>query len=382
MPPRSVLPTIWFERNEALRLRMGPDRCFPPPARLIAEAEDLRRAIDRGEIVWPPEDGGSRPAGHRRVAFSILSLLGFSRLPSVAVFLDRVGELTSGMSARAARSVKANTLIAMYNTTLWKHYGRRVYVLDPVTCELLARTPLPGIPFGDVPLPVPAFYVVLPRGWMTFRPATDDGEQIVEGVTVVVDDVVDSAGLERLMTLQINGDSGRDDPLADGSTPMTVGAWRTTPLDQVLREALVTGPREGDRERGERLQRVILGLLLYLHAEHPLVEVVRPRIRDIGAIRNPAKRRKAEEANARASRLTCFYVGGERPEYAAVLDQPGPGRGLDHQVWVSGHWKQQPYGPRASLRRPLWIRPYLKGPDMAESAKLRVGIVRRAGPRT
>lgn len=40
---------------------------------------------------------------------------------------------------------------------------------------------------------------------------------------------------------------------------------------------------------------------------------------------------------------------------------------LNHQIVVSGHWKNQPYGPRESgLRRPQYIRPYIKGPDGAK----------------
>lgn len=29
---------------------------------------------------------------------------------------------------------------------------------------------------------------------------------------------------------------------------------------------------------------------------------------------------------------------------------------------VRGHWRQQPYGPQRSLRRPVWINPHIKGP--------------------
>ena len=35
---------------------------------------------------------------------------------------------------------------------------------------------------------------------------------------------------------------------------------------------------------------------------------------------------------------------------------------------VRGHWRQQPYGPQRSLRRPVWINPHLKGPQGAPLA--------------
>jgi hypothetical protein len=38
----------------------------------------------------------------------------------------------------------------------------------------------------------------------------------------------------------------------------------------------------------------------------------------------------------------------------------------DQFRWVvSGHWRNQPFGPKNLLRRPVYIDPYLKGPDGA-----------------
>jgi hypothetical protein len=33
------------------------------------------------------------------------------------------------------------------------------------------------------------------------------------------------------------------------------------------------------------------------------------------------------------------------------------------RFWVTGHWRNQPYGPGRALRRPVYIHPFLKGPD-------------------
>jgi hypothetical protein len=35
---------------------------------------------------------------------------------------------------------------------------------------------------------------------------------------------------------------------------------------------------------------------------------------------------------------------------------------------VRGHWRQQPYGPQRTLRRPVWINPHVKGPADAPLA--------------
>ncbi len=58
-------------------------------------------------------------------------------------------------------------------------------------------------------------------------------------------------------------------------------------------------------------------------------------------------------------------VSVHRPPHEYRPPREGQGKWqLDHQVMVSGHWKNQPYGPRdAGLRKPQYIRPYIKGPD-------------------
>jgi hypothetical protein len=35
------------------------------------------------------------------------------------------------------------------------------------------------------------------------------------------------------------------------------------------------------------------------------------------------------------------------------------------RVWVTGHWRNQPYELRRALRRPTYIHPFLRGPEDA-----------------
>ncbi|MBQ0906768.1 hypothetical protein [Micromonospora sp. U21] len=41
------------------------------------------------------------------------------------------------------------------------------------------------------------------------------------------------------------------------------------------------------------------------------------------------------------------------------------GRSQASRFWVSGHWRNQAHGPGRSLRRPVYIHPFLRGPDDA-----------------
>jgi hypothetical protein len=41
----------------------------------------------------------------------------------------------------------------------------------------------------------------------------------------------------------------------------------------------------------------------------------------------------------------------------------GTGTKLDHRVYVAPFWRQQPYGPHSSLRRPVLVRGHIRGPE-------------------
>ncbi|MGR6318887.1 hypothetical protein Q2K19_31555 [Micromonospora soli] len=56
--------------------------------------------------------------------------------------------------------------------------------------------------------------------------------------------------------------------------------------------------------------------------------------------------------------------GGTTPPSArSASGDPGPSQ--TSRFWVSGHWRNQPYGPGRALRRPVYINPFLRGPDGA-----------------
>lgn len=59
-------------------------------------------------------------------------------------------------------------------------------------------------------------------------------------------------------------------------------------------------------------------------------------------------------------------------------DGEGKQRRYRHRFVVSGHWRDQPYGPKRSLRRQQWIPAYVKGPDGAPMlATEKVNVWRR-----
>jgi hypothetical protein len=63
---------------------------------------------------------------------------------------------------------------------------------------------------------------------------------------------------------------------------------------------------------------------------------------------------------------------------ATHADSTGSGRRYTKKWWVDGHWRQQACGPNRALRKPIWISPYIKGPEDAPlTATTRVTVWRR-----
>ncbi len=67
-----------------------------------------------------------------------------------------------------------------------------------------------------------------------------------------------------------------------------------------------------------------------------------------------------------------------RPLGGEVRDEAAGGRQYRHRWVVSGHWRDQPYGPGREQRRRTWIASYVKGPGGAPMlARERVNVWRR-----
>jgi hypothetical protein len=64
-------------------------------------------------------------------------------------------------------------------------------------------------------------------------------------------------------------------------------------------------------------------------------------------------------------RIVRIRANGSTTPTGARSRLGDPGRSHTRRFWVSGHWRNQPYGPGRALRRPVYINPFLRGPDDA-----------------
>lgn len=83
-----------------------------------------------------------------------------------------------------------------------------------------------------------------------------------------------------------------------------------------------------------------------------------------------SRRRESDEPHVRN------YVLGKdkklvhdcREAVRSFLETGREGSQINVQVLVAGHWKNQPHGPRMSLRKMMWVEPYWRGPEEAPIA--------------
>jgi hypothetical protein len=403
----SILEPLWMERQnvKADFEAMGLGR-FPSVREIEAETLRMRGEIAGGRIPWPPAAPVGIAPGRWITPppeFDARYIQCFGLLPSVASYFLRLEGTFRQMSQRVARMTGApvedshefarRTLHHFFLETLWTRFGKRVYVLDRQTYRALAETELPKMPARYFEPVHPTFYIRLPEGVLRVRVEGDPVPQPAEGILVNLDplpaedapaEVIDRG---REMSLIITGRSPRgaqDDNLIFGS--LLIGPEMR--LSEVRLEGLegVTGPH-GEASDAV-LPRLILGLSLYLHSDHPNVDAIAPAPRKPpSALRSAHKRRKLEQRQARQSSLGSIYV--RPPEgYQQEVEQKGAGMGgrtLDARQWVDAYWRWTRYGEGRKLRRYHRIAGYWRGRDRnltPEEAPTRLLKVQRARPIT
>lgn len=108
------------------------------------------------------------------------------------------------------------------------------------------------------------------------------------------------------------------------------------------------------------LHRLIGNLILYVSDE--------TRLRPIG--RGHGNRSPKRRESSAPVRRTFQVTGDVRHDFRSVVRDyvAGAGTSLDKQLYVEGHFKQQPHGAGRSLRKRIHIEPYWRGPEDAPIA--------------
>ncbi len=149
--------------------------------------------------------------------------------------------------------------------------------------------------------------------------------------------------------------------------------------NELTTNELVFGRKGEDRvfyEEGLTFFRILLNTILYLGSNEPsLLNHLSPHARHMAGVegmKSTLKRRKRLKEIARESRLDFTEVGWNAPPI--IVQKPGVSEEGTSEALsarhvrfiVRGHWRNQPHGLNSSERRLVWIKPYYKGPEMAE----------------
>lgn len=384
------IPILWPERLERTGFietltMMGIRGGIPGWKQIEQESEILRRQIETGEMSWPPSDGLYRilldgmgreppPLGD----LSPHSFPFFMGLPSILRVAETLLAMSQGAPPWLQQQTIATTLHEIYHLSRWRHFGRRVYVIERDTFELLANSDLPDMPAEYLVAPLPHFYVRFPDGVFHFDVAGDPVPQPAEGVMVGFHPAEPSPGKKREVSFLITGRSPND-PADDNVAFVAALVRPDAPVSQfALPDAAHAVEKFGQKELSETVPRAVIALCLYLQSEHPVLEPVPARPRKDPALYSGKKRRRIKKENERTSALGYIRVGRVVEDVKGVTRDATGRWKLDHQVWVRGHWRWQAHGPKHQLRKLIFIRPYMKGPDLAESLTIRAAKVQPA----
>ena len=130
-------------------------------------------------------------------------------------------------------------------------------------------------------------------------------------------------------------------------------------------------------DSGLQFARTVLNAALYLSsADAEMQEVLSPREgldAQAAATRSAPKRKRLRDEAKKISALDYVEVGASVGPIRVEPGRDAPGdtevpTGIRRNVrfLVRGHWRHQAHGPGRSLRRLMWIRPFYKGPEMAD----------------
>lgn len=269
--------------------------------------------------------------------------------------------------AGSSESDFAAGMQALYATLVVAKSHDPVFTLSPDLIHALRDTEIPDVPTEEIKLPFEGINIDFPQGTLEC-PAHLSSRILLCYVTGDRFRIVLYHG-ERTTYMNFNAVPGKTlfQCIADAKE------WQH---DQLMDPALAQEFRDSalyeDHWRSD-LFRLALNTALYITSPDADVVEDRSHVHNIHSqlqgLKKASKRALLTEKLSDARKQKRYIVGAKfrlTEEYNAKLTDEGKKWVLKHRVRVMGHWKNQPYGPRSSLRRRQWLAPFWRGPTYAE----------------
>jgi hypothetical protein len=261
------------------------------------------------------------------------------------------------------------------NLEQWLAGGRKTLFLERDLGLALLRTQLPEeMTFGDIHFKWPSFLVHFPFGLLPI--------QAVRGLEYITSVYITQLPEDGMLTeLSEIHDEWR--PYTNGgrcqfqfSGGLSIFAFMhhlnrmdqdngcklVTPKNEDLHNLMQMFTRPPDDERIlpteqnalAQAQKLTLNILLFL-SSLPGNEVEPKPVR---------KFQMLGKQRFRSELVPASWIGRQNWKPNQPHSEKEPGSISDYRLpahWRAGHWKRQAYGPRFSLRKPIWIEPYSTG---------------------
>jgi len=285
-------------------------------------------------------------------------------------------------------------------------------------------TNLKGIKGSDIHMPLQSFIIELPVGVAyTMDPTPGDGHGLMKDVpyTEITEDGREVPSVERLHPLNYIIVTEGENPgigrsllvyTFSGANPESSTVFDahvmyfsidisdpSESLDAVLNtfeevrveqksefrggdyyedtSGLVFGEGFTGGEFRDRVLRIVINTILYMNSASAVAE--HAHLDEIEQLKTQKKKGKIppyiQQQIEKLEDDPYYILGTDITITKADLDvwrsyeapgEPGTGRKLTRPSITRGHWKRQPYGPRSALRKPVWIKPYIRGKELGD----------------
>lgn len=154
----------------------------------------------------------------------------------------------------------------------------------------------------------------------------------------------------------------------DQSLKLCLENWKNDPLHETFAAAK-------EEEMLPRIFHFVLNVLLYLtsHDADIIRELTEGErlVKKKAGMKSSGKIKRIDRKLSGLSKIPVYYVG-KNIQLSSEERELYRNTGSKHSVRypVGGHWRMQWYGPKDSqYQKQIWIRPYFRGPELAELIK-------------
>ena len=253
----------------------------------------------------------------------------------------------------------------MFAAMRFAYHGSNVFRLSEQLCAALTLTDIDENEKALVKLPYPAIYLKIPRGFVPLYCDEETGE-VKWTTSVLLNEYVrrdhnDTKGIYVMLC----GDNDRDAAAFFYNEGTTRKEFVARPMMHCNFEDTV-----GVNAAPDELNQAFCLVDNFLHWLDAAGKS--------DVTREPMRKKHKKSKKVRKHGWPTFWIVGKKvrlPQELFDVAKEAVRRGkrgpsgaewkLRMQHVVRGHWKMQAYGPKHSLRKRLWVEPYMRGPEGA-----------------